>query len=106
MGMAGMWYPSKHFLSSANISLSIIRTVLRLIIRTENHKNSTPSKIKFHIIFIFFSIMDIKIFTTGGVRGGAVGGGKCFFDRATILFHQCNNTTLQVLFLSTLIFYT
>ena len=35
--------------------------------------------------------------------GGAVGavfgqvlweGGKCFFDRVTILFHQCNNTTI------------
>ena len=33
-------------------------------------------------------MMDIKIFTIGG---GAVGLGKCFFDRVTILFHQCDN---------------
>ena len=39
-------------------------------------------------------MMDIKIFTTEGVPGGAVGGGKCFFDRAPILFHQFNNTNI------------
>ena len=41
-------------------------------------------------------MMDIKIFTTRGVRGGggAVGEGKSFFDTETILFHQCNNTNI------------
>ena len=61
--VAGMWYLSKHVISSANISLSIHKNL-------KNHKNCTRSKIKFHIIFIFFSIMDIKFFTTGGFGGG------------------------------------
>ena len=41
-------------------------------------------------------MMDIKILSTEGVQGGAVGGEKCFFDRVTILFHQCNNTNCYV----------
>ena len=36
-------------------------------------------------------MMDIKKFTTGR---GAVRWRKCFFDRVTILFHQCNNTNI------------
>ena len=47
MAMAGMWYLWKHFLCNANISLSIHKN-------EKNHKNSTPSKIKFHIIQFFF----------------------------------------------------
>ena len=42
----------------------------------ENHKNSTYSKVKLYIIciYIFFSTMDIKIFTYGGgARGRAWG---------------------------------
>ena len=54
---------------------------------TQNITNSTPSKIKF--ISIFYYMIDIKILQPG--EGYAVGGGKCFFDRVTILFHQYNN---------------
>ena len=61
-------------------------------------KKSTPSKIKFYVISIssFFSMMDIKMFTTGGFgEGHAVGGGEMiFFERVTISFHQCNNTNI------------
>ena len=32
----------------------------------------------------------------GCVRRDAVGGGECFFDRVTILFHKCNNKTLHI----------
>ena len=40
-------------------------------------------------------MMDIKIFTTGGVReGGCCGSGEWFFDRVATLFHQCNNTNI------------
>ena len=39
-------------------------------------------------------MIDIKIFTTKGVRGVLWEGGKCFFDRVTILFDQCNNTNI------------
>ena len=45
MELAGMWYLSKYFLSSANILLSILKN-------EKNHKNSTLSKIKLHIILI------------------------------------------------------
>ena len=55
-----MWYLSKHFLSSANISLSI-------------HKNG--KKI----------IRTVPLLWRGEIF---------FFDRVTILFHQCNNTII------------
>ena len=40
-------------------------------------------------------MMDIGIFPTEGELwgGGAVDWGKCVFDRETILFHLCNNTS-------------
>ena len=50
----------------------------RGVIRSEKleyHKNSTHSKIKFYIIFIFFSMMDIKIFTHEGGEGQEGGPG-------------------------------
>ena len=38
---------------------------------------------------------DIKSFTTWGVRRGVLWKGwKCFFDRVTILLHQCNDTKI------------
>ena len=43
MEMAGMLYLSKHFLSRANISLSIHKN-------EKKSQEQTPSKIKFHII--------------------------------------------------------
>ena len=39
--------------------------------KSENHKNSTHTKIKFYIIFIFFSKTDTNIFTYGE-RSGCV----------------------------------
>ena len=43
--------------------------------KLENHKNSTHTKIQFYIISIilFFSMMDITIFTNAGVRRQASG---------------------------------
>ena len=92
IGMAGMWYLSKHFLCSAIILLSIHKN-------EKNHKNSAPPKIKFHIIFInfFFSMMDTKfsaIRESGGYVWVCCGRGLCIFVRVTILFHQCNNTNI------------
>ena len=55
------------------------------------------------LIKVRFYMIDMKIFTTGTIglqimsvfeTGGAVGRGKCFFDRVTILFHHCNNTNI------------
>ena len=37
--------------------------------KQESHKNSARSKIKFYIIFITFSLTDIKIFTNVGGQG-------------------------------------
>ena len=34
------------------------------------------------------------MFTTGALDGVLRQGGKCFFDRVTLLFHQCNNTNI------------
>ena len=81
-----MGYPSKHFLSIFNISLSIQKN-------EKNHKYSTPSKIKFHIILIYLVFLwwILKILQPEGVL---LGGGNVFFDRVTILFHQCNNTNI------------
>ena len=99
-----MWYLCKHFLYSANISL--------LFHKNENITRTVPllkSNSTYFLIYSFFSMMDIKDFTTEGVRSDAVGGGKCFFDRVTILFHQCNNTKYYisaVSFLFTFIFYS
>ena len=45
--------------------------------KLENYKNSTHTKIQFYIISIFFSMMDITIFTDGGrsaCRQGQAGG--------------------------------
>ena len=70
-----MRYLSKHFLSSANISLSIYKNA--------KISRAVPLlKSKFHIVFIlfFYSMMDIKMFTTEG--GGGVRGGEMFFRQS------------------------
>ena len=74
--MAWLWYLSEHFLSSANISLSIYKN--EKITRTAHllKSNSTYFSCK-----VTFSMMDIKNF-------------RWFFDRVPILLHQCNNTNI------------
>ena len=89
---AGMWYLSKHFTYSANISLSIQKN-------EKNHKNSTPSKIKFHIMFIyiFVSLIDIKKnLTWKGFEGRCGRGGKYFFPKVTIYFINVIIQTLHI----------
>ena len=72
-GMAGMWYLSKHFLSSDNRSLSIHKN-------EKNHKNSTHYKIKLNIIFVFFFLCWILKFLQPGASGCCCGeGGNVFF---------------------------
>ena len=67
-----MGFLGKHFPSSANISLSIHKN--EKITRTVPLQKSNSTKFKFKVIFM----MDIKIFTTCGVRGQDEGGGTVF----------------------------
>ena len=68
----------------------------------ENHKNSTHTKIKFYIIWIFFSTMNIKNFTNW-VGGAGLRWVELIFWHISILYHQCNNkNTYQQVLLFTL----
>ena len=70
--MAEMWYLSKHFLSSANISLSIHK-------KEKNLKNSTTYKNQIpdnFLLYFFFYDGYLYFYNQGGGRGSgrAVGG--------------------------------
>ena len=75
--MAGMWYLSKDFLTRGNISLSIHKN-------EENTRTGPFQKSNSTILILFLSMINIKIFTTGGVLWEGVE--SFFFDSETKLF--------------------